>query len=367
MTVERTGVVGAGLMGRDIAGLLANAGYPVTLVDVDQDALDAAATFHENDLTAALERGGLTVEGDPAERIAYDTDTAALADADFVVEAVPETLALKRTVLGDLEAVLAPEAVIGTNTSSLTPGDVSVGLSHPERVVLFHFANPALERDLVEIAGDDATDDALATAETVAAAIDRHPIRLHREFRANGLSRLSASIKCAATWELLEADPAEIDAGARAVGFDRGPLELIDLIGLDVHLDTVDNLRVAYDDRYAPPQSVRQRMEGMLESGDLGKKAGRGFFEWDGEECLAPADVDAHDVTPILAALVNEAHRLVADGVADRETVDEILKRGGDSEMGPFDVADLFGTEELRATLRERHGETGAAIYDPVF
>jgi enoyl-CoA hydratase/3-hydroxyacyl-CoA dehydrogenase len=366
VSIETTGVVGAGLMGRDIAGLLAHAGYPVTLVDVDADALAAAREFHETDLAAALDRGGFAVEGDPADRIAYESEIDTLADADFVVEAVPENLALKRHVAADIERATASDAVIATNTSSLTPGDIAAELERPEQVVLFHFANPAIQRDIVEIAGDAATDEALAAAREVATAIDRTPIRLHAEYRANGLSRLSASIKCAATWELQEVSAAAIDTGARHAGFDRGPLELIDLIGLDVHLATVDNLQASYGDRYAPPASIRERMEQMVAADRLGKKTGEGFFEWDGETCEIPDD-DSHDVTPVLAALVNEAHRLVADGVADRETVNEILKRGGDSDVGPFDIEEMFGEEFLRETLRERYDETGAAIYEPVF
>lgn len=367
MTVERTGVVGAGLMGRDIAGLLANAGYDVTLVDVDPDALDRARTVHESALEDELRAGGLDVSGTPADRISYGTDLEALSDAGFVVEAVPEDLDLKRDLAASLEDVIDEDAVVGTNTSSLTPGDVAAGMDRPERVVLFHFANPATRRDLVEIAGDDATDRALETAHDVARAIGRRPVRLRREYRANGLSRLSASVKCAATWELLAATPAAIDAGARNVGFDRGPLELIDLIGLDVHLATVDNLAEAYGDRYAPPPEWRTRMERMVADDRLGKKTGRGFFEWDGDACVLPEPEAPHDVTPILAALVNEAHRLVDDGVGDPETIDEVLKRGSGGDVGPFDLESAFGRQSLRETLDRRHRETGAPVYDPVF
>lgn len=367
MTAMTTGVVGAGLMGRDIAGLLANAEYQVTLVDVDSDALDDARAYHESELGDELRAGGIEVAGTPADRISYETDLSALSDAGFVVEAVPERLGLKRDVMATLEDVLAPEATIGTNTSSLTPGDIAAEMDHPQRVVLFHFANPALRRDMVEISGDEASDAALETALEMAEAIDRKPIRLQREYRANGLSRLSASIKCAATWELLDAEPAAIDVAATNVGFDRGPLELIDLIGLDVHLATVDNLTAVYGDRYAPPPAVRERMEEMVDAGRLGKKTGEGFFEWDGQHCSVPTPDEPHDIQPVLAALVNEAHRLVDDGVADEETVDEILKRGGDSEIGPFDLEEMFGRKVLRETLESRYAETGGAVYDPVF
>lgn len=367
-----TGVVGAGLMGRDVAGLLANAGFAVTLVDVDPDALAAAREYHRTELRDALAEGGVepgdrgASDADLADRMEYDADLAALADCEFVVEAVPERLELKRDLLADLESVLAEDAVVGTNTSSLTPGEIAADANYPERVVLFHFANPALERDLVEISGDGASDLALAIAHDVAEGIGRTPIRLGAEYRANCLSRLSASIKCAGTWELLEADAAAIDRGAGAVGFDRGPIEFVDLIGIDVHLATVDNLAEAYGDRYAPPSSIRERMESLVEAGHLGKKTGRGFFKWDGETCLLPEVEEPHDVTPIVGALVNEAHRLVADGVGDEATVNDVLKRGADSDVGPFDLAEMFGRESLRATLEARHAETGASVYEPV-
>jgi 3-hydroxyacyl-CoA dehydrogenase len=376
LDLDRTGVVGAGLMGRDVAGLLANAGFDVMLVDVEPDALETARDYHETALADALRAGGFEPDDDLTSRIAYATDVDALADCGFVVEAVPETLDLKRAVLADLERVLAPDAVVGTNTSSLTPSDIAADAEQPERVVLFHFANPALERDVVEIAGDDATDRALAVARGVADAIGRHPVELGAEYRANCLSRLSASIKCAGTWELDAATgggaPADeaaaaVDRGARNVGFDRGPLEFVDLIGVDVHLHTVANLADAYGDRYAPPESVRERMDAMVDRGDLGKKTGRGFFEWDGETCLLPEVDEPHDVTPVLAALVNEAHRLVADGVGDRDTVNDVLKRGSGGDVGPFDLEATFGADYLREVLEERYAETGAGVYEPAF
>jgi enoyl-CoA hydratase/3-hydroxyacyl-CoA dehydrogenase len=105
----------------------------------------------------------------------------------------------------------------------------------------------------------------------------------------------------------------------------------------------------------------------MVGEGHLGKKTGQGFFEWEDGACRLPDPDGPHDVTPILAALVNEAHRLVDDGVADADTVNEILKRGGDSETGPFDIEEMFGEDYLREVLETRYDETGGEIYDPVF
>jgi 3-hydroxyacyl-CoA dehydrogenase len=370
--VDRVGVVGAGVMGRDLAALFANAGFDVTLVDVDPDVLDAARSYLTSEAPAALADAGLRDDSstgaiagtDLSAGVTFATGLAALADCAFVVEAISESLDAKRGLLADLEAVLDAEAVVGTNTSSLTVADVASESVHPERVVLFHFANPAIPRDLVEISGDAAADWALERAATVARAIGKTPIRLHRERRANGLSRLSAAIKCAGTWELLDADPPAIARGARAMGFPRGPLELIDVIGIDIHLSTVDNLHEEYDGRFDPHPEIRQRMERLVEAGHTGKKAGRGFFEWKEGEAVVP-DGETHDIQPVVAALVGEAHRMADDGVADRETIDEILKRGGGGDLGPFDIEAMVGADALRAVLERRHAETGASVFEP--
>lgn len=361
----QTGVVGAGVMGRDITGLLANAGYPVTLVDVDESALEDARTDLRGRIPDALDAAGLRERSDLESAVTTTTDTAELAGAEFVVEAVPERLDLKHTVVADLETVLDEDAVVGTNTSSLTPGDVAAEAAHPERVVLFHFANPAIPRDIVEISGDSATDAAIERAATVGEAIGKHPVHLRRERRGNGLSRLSAAIKCAATWELTRADPAEIDSAAKAIGFDRGPVEFIDLIGVDVHLHTVDNLTEEYGDHFAPPPDVRERMERMVAENRLGKKTGKGFLDWAGGEAVLPDVNSDYDVTPVVAALVNEAHLMVADGIADRETINDILKRGSGGPVGPFDVESMLGADHLRAVLEARHDETGADVFRP--
>jgi len=380
--VDRVGIVGAGVMGRDLAALFANAGFDVVLVDVDTDVLDTARSYLTTEAPAAITDAGLVdaglADGDLADvgsadtatgmdlpaRVTFATDLAALADCGFVVEAIRESLDAKRGLLADLGAVLDTDAVVGTNTSSLTVADVARASAHPERVVLFHFANPAIPRDLVEISGDGAADWALDRAERVARAIGKTPVRLHRERRANGLSRLSAAIKCAGTWELLDADPPAIARGARAMGFPRGPLELIDVIGIDIHLATVDNLHDEYDGRFDPHPEIREHMERLVEAGHTGKKAGQGFFEWNEGEPVVP-DGEAHDIQPVVAALVSEAHRLVDDGVADRETVDEILKRGSGGDLGPFDIEAMVGGDTLRAVLERRNAETGADVFRP--
>lgn len=362
---EAVGVVGAGVMGRDIAGLFAAADRTVTLVDVDPVAVDEAMNALDTTVSAALRDAGYDVTTNPSGRVAGSTAIDALADAEFVVEAVPDRLSIKREVAADLEDVLGADAVIGTNTSSLTAREVGANLRHPERVVLFHFANPAIARPLIEIAGDHADAAAMETARAAGDAIGKPPVELDRERRGNGLSRLSAAIKCAASWELREQEAAAIERAARSIGFEVGPFALIDRIGLDVHLATVDNLAVDHGERFEPPSSVRERMEAMVDRGDLGWKSGRGFFDWDGDDPRLPATDGTAELEPILAALISEAYRLVSDGVANRDRVDTILRRGSGGDVGPFDIETMLGLEHVRDVLAGRYDDTSATIYDP--
>lgn len=384
-TNRPTCVVGAGFMGRDIAGLLAHAGYRVHLVDVDADVLKQARDYHRNALWTRLENAGLEPARGCIDRISYH-ESIAEADTEnafFAVEVVTEHLAVKNQVVADLEADLPPDSVIGTNTSSLTAADLARDANRPGRIVLFHFPNPAIERDLVEIAGDAADDGAIETSRTVAEAMNRWVAMLNRERRGNGLSRLSAAVKCAATWELRETSPAAVESAARNVGFETGPIALIDTIGIDVHLATVDNLSEEYGKRFQPPAEIRTKMERMVEANRLGQKSGEGFFTWDagdptesedaavtGDRSVAsepsiPDTDETADIMPVIAALVNEAHRMVADGIADRKTIDEILRRGSGGDVGPFDLEQTFGATPLLEVLEDRYAETQSPLFHP--
>lgn len=360
---HKTGVIGAGLMGTDIAALLANAGYEVSLVDIDEGALQSARRKHKNESLRALEDVGLKKRDEIVSSITYTTDIGEVEGSQFIVEAINERLKHKIDLMKDLEKVISERTVIGSNTSTLTPTEISKGMDTPERVVLFHFANPAIPRKLIEISGDNATEKAIKTATALGENIGKHSIRLDRERRGHVLSRISAAVKCAASWELVRADPASIDRGAKTQGFQRGPVELMDLIGLDVHLETVSNLSEVFSDRFEPPIEVKNKMSQMVDSRKLGKKSGEGFYRWDENHPIIPDVETEHDITPIIAALVNEAHKIVADGIANRDTVDEILKLGSGGSVGPFEVGELLGHEKLRKILEERYRETGSDLF----
>ncbi|MFI7609115.1 3-hydroxyacyl-CoA dehydrogenase family protein [Micromonospora sp. NPDC049366] len=279
---ERFVVVGAGTMGLGIAYVAAGAGHAVELVEVDR-ARGAAALTRLGDLwDRAVGRGKLTVEQATANRDRV-TLRAALAEVatgpDVVVEAVPERLDLKRAVLRDAEAL--DPALLGSNTSSIAIGELAAGLARPDRFVGLHFFNPVWAMALLEIVVGPATaEETTAAAVALAGRLGKDPVVV-RDMPGFATSRLGVTLGLEAIRMVADgvASPADIDK-AMVLGYRHpvGPLELTDLVGLDVRLDIARTLQAAYGDRFAPPPLLEE----MVAAGRLGKKSGQGFYRWEG-------------------------------------------------------------------------------------
>ncbi|MCI0688666.1 MAG: 3-hydroxyacyl-CoA dehydrogenase [Sporichthyaceae bacterium] len=295
-------VIGAGTMGAGIAQVAALAGHPVLLYDTDSDRLQAAVSGLHAQLGKLAERGKLGPEqaAAAAERIGTARDLGELAPAGLVIEAIVELLTAKRDLLSALEDVVKPEAVLASNTSSLSIDAMAAGLRVPGRVVGMHFFNPAPVMRLVEVVHGELTDPAVVAAvHELAGSWGKIAVRVASSpgFIVNRVARPFYG----EAHRLVEegaADPATIDAVLReAGGFRMGPFELTDLIGQDVNLAVCTSVWVAthFDPRYTP--SGWQR--GLVEAGRLGRKTGRGVYGYDGgakpEPSTAPrAAVPAH-------------------------------------------------------------------------
>ncbi|MEU7840525.1 3-hydroxyacyl-CoA dehydrogenase family protein [Micromonospora sp. NPDC049114] len=279
---DRFVVVGAGTMGLGIAYVAAGAGHAVELVEVDQ-ARGATALTRLADLwERAVQRGKLTADEAAAnrERVTLRPSLAEVAAAPAVlVEAVPERLDLKRTVLRDA-AALSP-ALLASNTSSISIGELAAGLDAPERFLGLHFFNPVWAMALLEIVVGPATaEETTAEAVALAGRLGKDPVVV-RDLPGFATSRLGVTLGLEAIRMVADqvASPADIDK-AMVLGYRHpiGPLELTDLVGLDVRLDIARTLQAAYGDRFAPPPLLEE----MVAAGRLGKKSGQGFYTWDG-------------------------------------------------------------------------------------
>ncbi|MEU9505791.1 3-hydroxyacyl-CoA dehydrogenase family protein [Micromonospora sp. NPDC048170] len=279
---DRFVVVGAGTMGLGIAYVAAGAGHAVELVEVDR-ARGAAAVERLGELwDRAVARGKLSADraATNRERVTLRAGLAEVAEEPaVVVEAVPERPELKRAVLRDAEA-LRP-ALLGSNTSSIPIAALAEGLARPERFLGLHFFNPVWAMALLEVVVGPATA-AETTAEAVALAgrLGKDPVVV-RDMPGFATSRLGVTLGLEAIRMVADgvASPADIDK-AMVLGYRHpvGPLELTDLVGLDVRLDIARTLQAAYGDRFAPPPLLEE----MVAAGRLGKKSGQGFYRWEG-------------------------------------------------------------------------------------
>ncbi|NYF56277.1 3-hydroxyacyl-CoA dehydrogenase family protein [Micromonospora purpureochromogenes] len=273
-------VVGAGTMGLGIAYVAAGAGHAVELVEVDRGRSEAAAARLGELWDRAVQRGKLSADEAAGHR-ARVTLRAALAEVapepDVVVEAVPERLDLKRAVLREAEG-LRP-VLLGSNTSSIPIAELADPLARPERFLGLHFFNPVWAMALLEVVVGPATArETTEAAVALAGRLGKDPVVV-RDMPGFATSRLGVTLGLEAIRMVADqvASPADIDK-AMVLGYRHpvGPLELTDLVGLDVRLDIARTLQAAYGERFAPPPLLVE----MVAAGKLGKKSGQGFYRW---------------------------------------------------------------------------------------
>ncbi|MFC6733077.1 MULTISPECIES: 3-hydroxyacyl-CoA dehydrogenase family protein [unclassified Haladaptatus] len=279
-------VLGAGTMGHGIAQVSAMAGHDVFLRDIDESVLSEGVSAIERNLQGGVERDKLTADEMDAARSRITTTTdlkEAAGDADLIVEAVPERLDLKQQVFADVEAVAPDDAILATNTSSLSVTAIASELSDPHRAVGIHFFNPVHIMALVEVVLAEQTDDATReVAVEFVEGIAKTPIVV-TDSPGFASSRLGVAIGVEAMrmYEEGVASAADIDA-AMTLGYNHpmGPLELTDLVGLDVRLDILEYLREELGERFRPPQVLKRKVR----AGHHGKKSGQGFYRWENGE-----------------------------------------------------------------------------------
>ncbi len=281
--VRRVAVIGAGTMGAGIAQVAATAGWWTVLSDVRPEALPAARETIAAQLAGAVDRDKLTPELRDAtlERLTTaDTVAEACTGVDLVIEAVVEDLEVKRAVMAAAAPVVAPGAILASNTSSLSLAAIAEGLPHPELCLGLHFFNPVHIMKLVEIVVHDGVEqETRRKAIAIVEAMGKEPIVVN-DSPGFASSRLGIALGMEAIRMVEEgvASPDDIDK-AMELGYKHpmGPLKLTDLVGLDVRLKIAEYLHATLGgDHFQPPQLLRD----MVAEGKLGKKSGHGFYDW---------------------------------------------------------------------------------------
>lgn len=279
IAITTIGVIGAGTMGNGIAQVFALAGFPVILQDLSDAALTRACATMDKSLSRLVDKGTLTADkaAEALARVTTATTLDVMADRDLVIEAIVEKLEVKAGVLRQLDTICRPDAILASNTSSISLTQLAAATAHPGRVIGMHFFNPVPLMQLVEIIRALQTEDAVAEAvTTVTAAIGKTP-RVSKDSYGFIVNRLLAPLINEAVNCVSEglATPEDIDSMMKlGANHPMGPLALGDLIGLDVVLNIMETLYSGFDDpKYRPSPLLKQ----MVHAGYLGRKTGRGF------------------------------------------------------------------------------------------
>ncbi|HEY0810496.1 MAG TPA: 3-hydroxyacyl-CoA dehydrogenase family protein [Longimicrobiales bacterium] len=282
-SIERVGVMGAGTMGHGIAQVAAMSGCDVVLMDASADAAQAGLQRIRNNLDEGVKRGKVTASqrDETIGKIRVSGNASvAVTKVDLIIEAIPERMDLKIAMLQSLEPYLADDAMVASNTSSLSISQLQKTLRHPENMLGMHFFNPVHINPLLEIVrGDQTRDDVVESAAAFAKRIGKDAI-IVKDSPGFATSRLGVLLGLEAMRMLEEgvASAQDIDK-ALELGYRHpmGPLKLTDLVGLDVRLDIARYLHKELGaEHFRPPQILEQ----MVAQGKLGKKSGEGFYKW---------------------------------------------------------------------------------------
>ena len=303
--IDTVGVVGIGTMGAGIVEVLARNGLQVIAVEVDPAGLERGRAHLQTSTARAVSRGKLTEaeQADLLARVRFVPDLTDLADCDLVVEAVPERLDLKCDLISRLDAIVRPDAILATNTSSLSVTEISVATHNPHRVVGLHFFNPAPVQKFVEVIRTVVTDDAVVDDVTaLAQRVGKLPVVVGDKagFIANALlfGYLNHAV---AMYESRYATREDIDAAMQlGCGLPMGPLALMDLIGLDTAFEILDTMYKQGRDRLHAPAPILKQ---YVTAGLLGRKSGRGFYTYEAPDSpvvVADAQTPGEDDKPRL-------------------------------------------------------------------
>lgn len=292
--IQHVGIVGCGTMGGGIAQIVASNGFTVSFVESDDAAVERGRARIESTLERLVGRGKLeeSERDEIVGRISGSTDYESLSDCDLIIEAVPEDLELKQQAFRRIDEIARDDAIIATNTSSLPVIDIAVHTRRPNRVLGFHFFNPAPVMKLIELIRTVVTDEeVVATARRFAEAIGKTPVAAgdRRGFIANHLlfPYLNQAVGMVETGYATAED---VDAAMRfGAGLPMGPIALTDLVGLDTFIGIMEAVHEQFDDtRFAPQPILRQ----LVSAGYTGRKAGRGFYAYEepGSSRALPSD-----------------------------------------------------------------------------
>lgn len=367
--VKKITMIGAGAMGSGIATCGLMAGYTIALRDVEQKFVDNGVAGVKSSLAKFKEKGKITPEAHDAAlaRLIPIVDLqAAVKDADFIIEAVPEKLEIKQAVMADLDKFSPKHAILASNTSNISITEIAKATGRPDKVIGYHFFNPAVLMKLVEITkGIKTSDESVQIGYELAKKMKKVPVIVHKDSPGFIFNRINEPATLLLSLILQDGHPTpeEFDAAMKPL-MPMAPFELMDYVGIDIAYHSLDYFAKVLSPEYKPSAT----MDALLNAGTLGKKTGKGIYDWSAGRPtidLAKATKE-YDINHLIALQVNEATKVLSEGIAESAAeIDLAMANGGGSPFGPFALAQSIGYSTLLAKMEDLYKKFNLEVFKP--
>jgi len=368
--IKTVTILGAGDMGHGIAEVALIAGYRVYLRDIKQEFVDKGANRIDQSLKKLVEKG--KVSPDHYNRIRNELFhpcvdlKEAVHEADLVIEVAPEILDLKKEIFHEIDQLAPSNALLASNTSTMSISDISSVTKRPEKVLGLHFFNPVVIMKLVEvIRGKQTSEETIKIGYDFGKNLGKIPVRVEKDVPGFIVNRINAPAHvirgCILDSGLVE--PEEFDALVRKSGAPMGPFELWDYVGIDVGLNVLSYYEKTLHPDYKPYRFLKE----MVDQGRFGKKAGKGFYDWSKGRPEIDLDkaTDKVDLMDISAVQINEATKLIEMGVCAIEDIDLAVVNGSGMKVGPIAIAQDLDPAELVQRLEKLSKDFKKEIFLP--
>jgi enoyl-CoA hydratase / 3-hydroxyacyl-CoA dehydrogenase len=354
--VKKIAVLGSGAMGHGIAQVCIQAGVAVVMRDIKQEFIDNGVAKIKESLDFLVGKGKMQA-ADMQKAMSLLTTTLdtkeAVADAQIIVEAVPEIMDLKKSVFKEVSDACKPDAILATNTSTMSISEIGSVVKNPERFIGLHFFNPVNRMKLVEVIYGGKTSDATADLMCeLTKKIDKIPVKVLKDRPGFIVNRISAPNQALLSAILDEGKvpPQQLDATMKKMGAKMAPFETADFVGLDVFCHTLDYYAKTLSPQYKPGKYLTDKVAKK----ELGMKSGKGIYDWKDGKAVIDISTASTDLSPIhlLAVQVNEAVKVWKEGLAKSiQDIDDGVKFGMNAFAGPFALAAGMQPQQLTDAL----------------
>ena len=373
--IKKIAVIGAGDMGHGIAEVAAMAGYKINLYDIKQEFVDRGLGKIKESLAKRVSKQKMTqadMDGIIGNFTGFTVLQDAVKDVDYTIEAVPEIMELKLKIFKDLDQFAPKHAILASNTSTMSITKMCDATKRPDRVVGLHFSNPVAMMLLVEVIRGKTSDETMnVTREMVSKWVNFRgtmvPVMVEKDTPGFIYNRLGApaGLYLYYLWDKGLINPEAVDAKVKSFGAPMGPYETMDFSGLDIVLNGAQYFAQVLSPYFAPSESLKK----MVKAGNLGKKTGKGIYEWPGgaRPAIDMSKADPNfDPMDLICIQVNEGTKLLEQGVAkDAAEIDIATVNGGGSPFGPFALAKGMGCAKVAERCESIAQKTGIKWFLP--